>query len=170
MALSKETLEATEYAKSQLMTSNLDDEVKKQLYNLLTVSTMATNGISVDEKIQKITECIHDLAILQMTFLNTVDKKIELANKEQCKSCKAMQHASESEARKRREEIIASWKAANGYKDDADDEEEQSSKGWIEFAKKLLLKPYAWIFGSLLVISPHSVDIIKVMIEAFTAK
>ena len=117
MALSKETLEATEFAKSQIMNSDLDENVKKQLHNLLNVSMMATNGLSVEEKIQKITECISNLAILQFTFLQTVDARIAKANKEQCKSCSAMKHADEVKSEKQRQEIIEQWKKANGIID-----------------------------------------------------
>jgi hypothetical protein len=51
MALSKEIEEDTEFAKSQLMSSDLDAGSKKALLRLLNVSMEATNGISVDEKI-----------------------------------------------------------------------------------------------------------------------
>lgn len=53
----------------------------------------------------------------QIAFLDSIDKKIELANKEQCKTCKAMKMAEDAEEEKKREEIINAWKDANGYKD-----------------------------------------------------
>lgn len=169
MALSKETIEATEFAKSQLMNSDLDETVKKQLHNLLTVSMMATNGISVEEKIQKITECISDLVILQCTFLHTVDKKIALANKEQCKSCKAMQHTLDDEEQKEKDEIIEAWKVANGI--DTTTEKAQLkveySDSWMDIIKLLLLKPYIWIFGAIVTISPYGVDVINALLAFF---
>lgn len=51
MALSKEILEETEFAKNSLMQSNLDDKCKKSLLRLLNISTLATNGISLEEKV-----------------------------------------------------------------------------------------------------------------------
>ena len=106
MALSKEILEEAELAKNHLMNSSLDDRCKKSLLRLLNTTTLATNGLSVEEKIQKITESIHGLILSQITFLDTVDKKIDTANKAQCVNCKAMHHANEVEEEKERQKII----------------------------------------------------------------
>jgi len=51
MALSKEIQEEAELAKNHLMNSNLDDRCKKSLLRLLNTTTLATNGLSVEEKI-----------------------------------------------------------------------------------------------------------------------
>lgn len=56
--LRKEITEEAELVKSHLMNSSLDDHIKKPLLRLLNTSTIATNGISTEEKIQKITETI----------------------------------------------------------------------------------------------------------------
>jgi len=58
MAISKEILEETEFAKNHLLQSNLDDKCKKSLLRLINISTLATNGISLEEKVQKVTEAI----------------------------------------------------------------------------------------------------------------
>ena len=63
MALSKEIEEEVEFAKNHLMASSLDDRCKKSLLRLLSTATLATNGLSVEEKIQKITEAIFGLVI-----------------------------------------------------------------------------------------------------------
>lgn len=57
------------------------------------------------------------LVVSQVTFLDAVDKKIDNANKEQCKTCKAMKHANDVEEQKKQEEIIEAWKKANNYKE-----------------------------------------------------
>lgn len=49
--ISKEVLEEAEFAKSHLMNSTLDDRCKKSLLRLLNTATLATNGISTEEKI-----------------------------------------------------------------------------------------------------------------------
>jgi len=49
--LTKETLEEAEVAKNHLLNSSLDDRCKKSLLRLLNTATMATNGISTEEKI-----------------------------------------------------------------------------------------------------------------------
>lgn len=50
-------------------------------------------------------------------FLDSVDKKIATANKEQCSTCKAMKLAIDTEEQKKQEDIINAWKEANGIKD-----------------------------------------------------
>ena len=73
MALSQETIDSTELAKLDVANSDLDENYKKAMLRLLNISTMATNGISVDEKIQKMTEAIHLLVISQIGFVTKVD-------------------------------------------------------------------------------------------------
>ena len=165
MALSKEILEEAELAKNHLMNSSLDDRCKKSLLRLLNTTTLATNGLSVEEKIQKITESIHGLILSQITFLDTVDKKIETANKAQCVSCKAMRHANEVEEEKEHQKIIEQWKEANGITDkNADDD---SADSWPSVIRKILLKPYPYVVLGVLVISPYGVDIVKMLLETF---
>ena len=63
MSLSKQIVEDTEFAKHRLMQSSLDEQCKKQLLTLLDVSTEATNGISLEEKVQRITETIQGMVV-----------------------------------------------------------------------------------------------------------
>lgn len=167
MALSKEIQEEAELAKNHLMNSNLDDRCKKSLLRLLNTTTLATNGLSVEEKIQKITESIHGLILSQITFLDTVDKKIEIANKAQCTNCKAMKHANEIEEEKERQEIIDQWKEANGIVDAKQGALTTADDSWSDVAKKLLLKPYAYVVVGLLAISPYGVEIVRMLIDSF---
>ena len=51
MAISKEILEETEFAKNHLLQSSLDDKCKKSLLRLINISTTATNDISLDAKV-----------------------------------------------------------------------------------------------------------------------
>lgn len=164
--MDSEILEEAELAKSHLMGSNLDDRCKKSLMRLLNISTMATNGLSVEEKIQKITEAIHGLVLSQITFLDSVDKKIAKANAEKCKDCKAMRHADDMEAREEREEIIKQWKQANGISDEPA-REDPAQDGWIGFFKKLVTQPAMWVFLTFLAISPYGVDIVKAILEVW---
>ena len=166
MALSKEIEEEVELAKNHLMSSGLDDRCKKSLLRLLNTATLATNGLSVEEKIQKITEAIFGLVLSQLTFLDTVDKKIENANKAQCVSCKAMKHANEVEEEEKNRKLIEDWKAANGIVDKKDEEAED---GWTRFLKQLLLKPYVYVVASILAISPYSIEIIRMIMQIWSS-
>lgn len=156
MAMTKEIQEDAELAKSQIISSSMDDECKKSLLRLVNTSTLATNGISTEEKIQKITEAIQGLVITQIMFLNSVDRKIEAANKKQCEDCKALKHADEVDKQKAEQEIIDRWKKAAGYKD----EDHKKVAGPLDLAKQILVKPWIWIFSSLLVFSPYGIEII----------
>ena len=65
MATTKEALDDAELVKSYITNSELSDDYKRTYLRLINISTLATNGISVDEKIQKMTECIQLLAVTQ---------------------------------------------------------------------------------------------------------
>lgn len=99
------------------MNSNdMDDDYKNTLLTLLETSTLATNGISQEQKIQKMTECIQDLAVSQVGMIRhlkevivhsisestkDIDRRITdaimAADKKQCEGCRAMRHAEEVE-------------------------------------------------------------------------
>ena len=128
---------------------------------------MATNGISLEEKVQKVTETILGMVVSQITFLDSVDKKIEQANKDQCNSCKAMKFANEAEEEKKQEEIINAWKEANGWKE-PNKEADPSSLSIIGAIKTILVKPWAWIFGCILVFSPYGVQIVNAILQFFS--
>ena len=172
MALSKEIIEESEFAKTQLMSSSLDERCKKQMLHLLNISMTATNGISVEEKIQKITEAIYGLVISQFTFLDSVDKKIAAANREQCKACKAMKHADDVELQKQKDQLIEEWKKANGYDTPTTciekSSEDSSELSWSGVIKKFLTQPGIWILGIVMTISPYGVDIVRALLEFFS--
>ena len=114
---------------------------------------------------------MHGLVISQVAFINNIDRKIEEAAANRCCDCKAMKHADEVEYENRKEQIIQQWKKENGIKVDdepKDSDEMTSSDSWLDVVKKLLLKPGIWIFGTVLVISPYGVDILKTLLEFFS--
>lgn len=169
--ISKEVLEEAEFAKSHLMNSTLDDRCKKSLLRLLNTATLATNGISTEEKIQKITEAIQGLVLSQITFLDAVDRKIQIANKEQCKNCKAMAHANDVEREEAKKKLIEDWKTANGISDeDISKGKAKDSGPWLETLKKLIVQPSVWIFLTVLTVSPYGVDIVKAILNFFATK
>lgn len=171
MALSQEILDESELAKGYVANSDLDDNYKKSLLRLINISTLTTNGISPEEKIQKMTEAIHLLAITQVSFITKVDEKIQKsiqnANKSQCQNCMAMDHAIKIKDDEERREIIEAYKKANGIIEDNRNNKETFYNKIIEGVKNVLMKPYVWIFGSILVLSPYSIEIIKMFLDAF---
>jgi len=110
------------------------------------------------------------LVLSQITFLDTVDKKIEKANKEQCVNCKAMAHAEVVEAEETKKKLIDDWKAANGISDDdlKQDQKDSSESTWSDILKRIIAQPGMWIFLTILTISPYGVDIVKALLQFFS--
>lgn len=111
-------------------------------------------------------------------FINYVDNKVMTANRDQCKNCKAMAHAEDVEQKQKQEEIIAAWQQANGYPVTAKGQQAPAnaaqkpapkSATMMDTMKEILVKPYFWVFGSLLVFSPYGVEIVKAIL-AFCSK
>ena len=166
MATSKENLEEIEFAKNHLLAkSSLDETCKKKLLKLLNTAAIATNGISLEEKVQKVTEAIFGMVI---ALLDSIEKRIDTSNKEQCKNCKAMKLANDVEEQKKQEEIIKAWKDANGYKDKDVSKGSPSTMSVVDVLKTVLVKPYAWVFGSILVFSPYGVQIVNAILNFFS--
>lgn len=176
MALSQEIEDESELAKSYVANSDLDDDYKKTLLRLIHISTHTTNGISPEEKIQKMTEAIHLLAITQVSFIAKVDEKIQKsiqnANNNQCQICKAMKHANDVEEEERWKEKLSEYKQKMGIHDDNDqnnttNSDNKTNISIIETIKQICLKPYVWIFGSILVFSPYGTEILKLIFQFF---
>lgn len=172
MALPKDILEDTEFAKDEVMNSDLDQRCKKQLYRLLDLSATATNGIPTEEKIQKITETIHGLVLLQLSFINSVDKKIEQANKTRCHDCKAMKYVLDKENQHTHAQMIKKWAEENGLdpeslEPDNDDKKSKDELSWSSVAKTVLTSPGLWILGIVMTVSPYGVDIVKAILDFF---
>ena len=85
---------------------------------MFNISREATNGITPEEKIQKMTEAIALLATTQVGYMieiqNRINDKILNANKEQCKECIAMKHAKEVEKEKQEEERFEEYLTSIG--------------------------------------------------------
>ena len=167
MSTTKEALDDAELAKSYITNSGLSDDYKRTYLRLINISTLATNGISVDEKIQKMTECIQLLAVTQGMYLANIDQKIDTAiyraNRKQCQECKAMAHAIDVEQEKHDRQILEQYKEQLGLNNKA--AAALTEKTWSDVFKEVLSKPYIYAIGCLLAISPYGVEIIKTIFE-----
>ena len=168
MSTTKEALDDAELAKSYITNSGLSDDYKRTYLRLINISTLATNGISVDEKIQKMTECIQLLAVTQGMYLANIDQKIDVAidraNRKQCKECKAMAHAVDVEQEKHDRQVLEQYKEQLGLNSKA---AALAEKTWSDVFKEVLSKPYIYVIGCVLAISPYGVDILKTFFEFF---
>lgn len=168
--MNQQIVDDAELAKSYITSSSMSDDYKKAYIKLLNITTMATNGLSPEDKIQKMTEAIQLLAITQGMYMvnieKTIDDAVQKANQKQCASCKAMKHAMEVEEEEKNRKLIEDWKAANGIVDKKD---EEAVDGWIVFLKKLLLKPYVYVVASILAISPYGLEIIRMIMQIWSS-
>ena len=80
-----------------------------------------------------------------------------------------MKLANDVEEQKKQEEIINAWKEANGIKDGTSSSSPEPSSMTIAGAiKTVLVKPWAWIFASVLVFSPYCPDIVNAILGFFS--
>lgn len=176
MSTPKNILDDAELAKDYIVRSSMTDEYKRIYLRLINTSTLATNGISQEEKIQKMTECIQMLAITQGMYLSNIDQKIQNAidnsNKSQCRNCKAMKHADDIEKAEQEKELFDKYVESLGIKtDDVETKtfDQLNNMSWQNVLKQILLKPYVYVVLCLVSISPHGVDIIKTLINFFNS-
>lgn len=168
MAVPLQIMTNHEVAKTKIMTDqHMSEEYKQQLISALTVAELATNGISTDDKIQKIAEAIHGMLCSQSTMYNDIIKAVAELNVKQCKDCKAMKYVSDEEDKKLRDEQIQKMLEANGgNKQEAD----LKDSSWKELLKQLLMKPYIYMVLCVFAISPYGASIINAILAYFSAK
>src|SRR5574344_1108306 len=87
MAIKTDIVEDLELAKTYLSKSDLDDDMKKSLLKLLSNSSLATNGITPEEKIQLMTETLFSTVTTLVIFISSFDKKIHDADIAHCQKC-----------------------------------------------------------------------------------
>lgn len=184
MPYRRELKEEAELAKLTLSNSSLDDRNKKTLLHLINTSTEAINSSNVEEKFQKTAEAISGLILTHITFLDCVDKKIDAANREQCKNCTAMAHTTEYNERIKEEQLFEKWSRENNIPYNphtnfsttckAEDSEivvDKETETTISFYKNLLKKavvtPWFWICVSVFVCSPYSIKLLDMILSFF---
>lgn len=176
MPTTKVMLDDAELAKNYIINSDLSDEYKRTYLRLLNISTMATNGITPEQKIQKMTECIQLLVVTQAMYILNIDKKIESSIEKStkhtnCENCKAMQFVNNAEQEQHDKELIANYVQKshiniNEHYNTIDTEK----LTWPNILKTILLKPYIYVVLCLMFISPYSVEIVKTICQFATSK
>lgn len=175
MSTPKHISDDAELAKDYIVRSSMSDEYKRIYLRLINISTLATNGITPEEKIQKMTECIQLLAITQGMYLSNIDQKIQTAidnsNKSQCNNCKAMKHAIEIEKSDHDKKLLDDYLESLGIKkgENQQDAKKTNEMTWQDVIKQILLKPYIYVVLCLISISPYGVEILKTIMQ-FTNK
>ena len=173
MAISQEMINQAELAKAKIVNSGyLDDDSKKNLLNIVAITTQATNGISPEEKIQKMTESVLMLTISQVQMAATMPKQIqdniiktmEAYDDQRCKTCRAMLHVDKCEKEESIKDKVDEMKEIGGMKKK---KEIGDDPPWPVVVKQMLMKPYPWILASLMVFSPYGVEILKTLGQIF---
>ena len=169
-----------ELAKNSVIQSPLDQDTKRNLVQLITKSAMATNGITQEEKIQALTECMACLAAAMGTFMSQTTTSITDLNqkydeehpKSKLEQVQKMEHQlHEVEEYRNNNGIMPNIRIdgeqllkPSSFKMTA---EEDNSTTIIDKVFKLLEKPYIWIFGAFAVCSPYAADVITTIVNLF---
>lgn len=177
-------LSEAELAKTTVLNSPLDADTKRNLVTLISNSAMATNGITPEEKIQSLTECMASLASALAMYMSKADGRIEklenLYKNEhptgKLEQLKKREHELfEVEEYRNMSGILPNIKISGecisdilkGTKKYIDDRIDDSSNKFIDKLFKLLEKPYVWLFGTAAVCSPFAVDILNTVLTHF---
>jgi len=70
MSMKDSIVSEAELAKSTVMNSPLGDDTKRNLVLLISKAAHATNGITQEEKIQSLTECLLSLAAVLAIYIS----------------------------------------------------------------------------------------------------
>ena len=177
-------LSEAELAKTTVLNSPLDADTKRNLVMLITKSATATNGITPEEKIQCLTECMASLASALAMYMSRSDERLEQLEvkfKEehpagQLERLQKREHELyEVEEYRNMSGILPNIKISGecitdilkGTKKYIDDRLDDDSNKFIDKLFKLLEKPYVWLFGVAAVCSPFAVDIINTVLSHF---
>ena len=76
MSMKPSIVSEAELAKNSVISSPLDDDTKRNLVTLITKSAMATNGITQEEKVQALTECMASLASALGMYMSKSDQRL----------------------------------------------------------------------------------------------
>lgn len=123
--------------------TTLSDAYKAQLFKLLNTTAEATNGLTVEQKIQRLTESVFSLVVAHTIFICHNDENIESIAKQQIT---------------RHENRCQNY--SNIYSKDKADKTPWDLKN---FLKDLLLKPYPWVFLSVASFSPFFPQILDTL-------
>lgn len=198
MALTQDIWNQAAVARAKIASAEgLDDDYKERLFEIISLTTSATNGISPEEKIQKLTEAMHSMTISQVEFITHINKiisktledsledhsnkiremiastnqtiqtSIANATLSHCKTCKAMEHAEEVEKENARNKIIEEL----GGKKTEETPPPTKKIDWVEFWQKslvqVLLQPWLWLVLAVSALSPHGVNLINALKDLF---
>ena len=78
-----------------------------------------------------------------------------------------MAHVLQVEKEEEIKRHVEEWKKKAGIKDDGSktDESQDEPMSWKKFAMKVMMKPYVWIFASVLVFSPYGAQMLDMILK-----
>lgn len=183
MSIKTNILTDAELAKSTVVSSSLDEDVKKSLVNFITYSALSTNGISTEQKIQSLTECMAAFASAIGMYMSKADERLnkleadfheEHPTEKLDKLKHIEQELSEVETYRNINGIIPNIRIDGECIADIvhQNKEQQSdiskNNNVLSRIFDILEKPAVWIFGCVTVSSPFAFDIIKEILEYFS--
>lgn len=98
MAMPQDIQETVEIYKAKIANNpDFSNDYKQCVIKALNIASLATNGITVEEKIQKMTEAIYYLGVSQITQMIDVNQLFYKLTNKHCDTCVAMKHAKKVE-------------------------------------------------------------------------
>lgn len=193
MSMKESIASEAELAKSTVLNSTIDDDTKRNLVLLISKAAYATNGITPEEKIQYMTECMSSLASVLALYISKTSSQIisleqrfdnEYPDSELEKIQKFEHMLSEVEQFRNTNGVVPNIRInGENFKDLIDknskyivskmlnandnDKNLKGNKLLVWSIVNILKKPYFWIFASVAVCSPFIVDIINAILRAF---
>lgn len=192
MSMKANIASEAELAKTTVLNSPLDDDTKRNLVLLISKAAHATNGITQEEKIQSLTECMSSLASVLALYISKSNIricKLEEKFEEEHPSSKLERvqkfeyMLGEAEKFRNTNGIVPNIRISGEYFKDIIDKSvdyiderlekhnnelhANNDKSLTESIISILKKPYAWIFASVAVCSPFAVDVINAILHAF---
>ena len=175
-----------EIAKVRIANSKVDDDTKRNFIELINTSEMATNGITQEQKVQALTECMARLSFSLATFLDRTESRISNIEDLQAREHPAdrmkyikskEEELAEIEAYRNSHNIIPNitidgknvlTETIHIKKKDETKQDADSQYRTIDKILDILKMPMIWVFASVAACSPHAADVINAIISIWS--
>lgn len=161
MSMDTDLLSDLELAKTYIVNSKESDQYKRSMLRILNASALATNGLSPEEKIQKMSETLFSLVISQVMFSTKIDDRIDQRIKAYNKETYDREHCGKCDVDSRN-------KNYDCVDDDSSKYNQPNHITVITIIRELIGNPFTWLFLSVAIFSPFLSEIIKQILSFFS--
>lgn len=170
MSINSDLLSDLELAKTYIANSNETDQYKRSMLRILNISVLSTNGLSPEEKIQKMSEALFSLIVTQVMFISKIDdridSRIEKTNTEkyddQCKTYDTLARLSNLEQHNK-DQLVKDEQCPEDNKPLS-----PPSAAPLGIIRELIANPFCWLFMTVAVFSPYMSELLKQILSFFS--